>query len=581
MSNRKHIQLNINMDNKFKDIVRKLTLNIIFSIITVGLFAQGTNRDYNEEVTIRGSYDPTINQAFKINSKPETFSLSIQKPEFAFESITVDQPTQIKLEPIKAAKIRTDRKAKVYNNYLKAGIGSWISPLIDFAHSSGNNESNLNINLYHHSSFRNIPDYAESPYSNSSALIGWNKILDNHIFSVGAKYGLNTNRFYGFEPDNYPGFSIDEDELKQMFNLINLKLGFKSQYSKDNKLHHKFNIGGYYYFGKYKTAETNAYLDFDLHKAFSVSKALNFQHLGLEGIIDYYGNKDSINSTTDVYFSGTPYFKAKYGIVNFLIGLKFAYLSSDNSIFAFNPVIKVDLNIVPEALSFYAAIDGGLEKNSFLKTSTLNPWLSSVLPLKWQNNKFNISGGLRGNISRQLGFNLQAAYTLFNDMAFFINTSETVIWGPPLPLNKFTIDYDDGNLFTVSGELTYQIGSNVKIWLNGEYNIYNLDSLAQPYHKPITLVSLGGSWLIKKKVNIWLEGFYSGQRYAVDNETMLTSQEITLDGFIDLNLGVSYNITDDFSVWISGSNLLNKSYQRYWNYPVQGLEIMGGIGLRF
>ncbi len=196
------------------------------------------------------------------------------------------------------------------------------------------------------------------------------------------------------------------------------------------------------------------------------------------------------------------------------------------------------------------------------------------------NNKFDVSAGLRGNISRQLGFNLQVKYLIFKDMSFFVNTSESSNWGAA-PLNKFTTYYDDGNQFSFSGELTYQFGSDIKIWLNGEYNIYSLDSLPQAYHKPISLISLGGSWLIKKKVNIWLEAFAAGQRYAVDKETLIVAQEVTLDGFFDINLGVSYNISDNFSVWLSGTNLLNSNYQRFYNYPVQGFEIMGGIGLRF
>jgi len=566
--------------NKSKMIKRLVILPLV-SVIAFSAFGQGTERDYNEEVTIRGSYDPTINQAFKINTKPETFSLTLKNPEFVFESIEVEQPTQITLEPIDAAKIRTDRKAKIYNNYLKAGIGSWVSPYIDFAHSSGSKDAVFNASVFHLSSFRNIPDYSPSPYSNSRVNVGWKKLMNNHVFSISAGYGLNTNRYYGYKPDDFPNVTMDEDNLKQMFNLIKANVGFKSQYKKESKLHHAFNVSAYYYFDKFKTSETNAQFDFDLHKAFSVTKLLNFQHLGLEGKVEYYGNKDTIKSNTDVLIEGTPYFKAKYGIVNFLIGLRFAYLSSNNSIFAFNPIVKADLNIIPEALTVYAGIGGGLEKNSFLSLSDKNPWVSSVTPLKWQNNKFDINGGLRGNIARQLGFNLQVRFVSFKNMGFFVNTSESKIWGTPIPMNKFNVFYDDGNVTNFSGELTYQFGTDIKIWLNGEYYIYKLDSLPQPYHKPISLISLGGSWLIKKKVNVWLEGTFVGQRYAVDNELLIVAQEITLDGFFDLNLGISYNITKDFSVWLSGTNLLNKNYQRYYNYPVQGLEIMGGIGLRF
>ena len=147
-------------------------------------------------------------------------------------------------------------------------------------------------------------------------------------------------------------------------------------------------------------------------------------------------------------------------------------------------------------------------------------------------------------------------------------------------MNKFTVLYDTGSLFSFSGELSYALGTELKIWLNGAYNSYSLDTLAQPYHKTLSRIGLGASYLIKKKVNVQTEIFSVGKRYAVE-PSWVEPVEIVLDSFIDLNLRVDYYINDNFSVWLSGSNLLNKNYQRFYNYPVQGLEIIGAIGLRF
>jgi hypothetical protein len=324
-----------------------------------------------------------------------------------------------------------------------------------------------------------------------------------------------------------------------------------------------------------------------------VTKLLNYQHLGIKAKVEYYVNADSINRNNDVLPEAMPYFKAKYGIINFIVGFKLAYLIADNSKFAFNPVIKVDINIIPEGLTLYGGIDGGLVKNSFLSLSDQNPWMVTKIEarfqdnqFRYQNNQFNISGGIRGNIARQLGFNLKAGFLVFKDMPFFINTTGTKSYDQSLPLNKFTVIYDKGTLLTFSGELTYQFGGNVKMWLKGEYNSYSLDSLNQPYQKPISLVSIGGSYLIKKKVNIWIEGFLSGKRYALDtrgqyHQNWENVDPFELESYYDINLGVSYNINDTFSVWLSGTNLLNSNYQRYYNYPVQGFEVMGGIGIRF
>ncbi len=181
--------------SQHRQMIKQITLFTILILFVFTSFGQGIDRGQNEQVTIRGSYDPTINQAFKINTKPETFSPRLNAQEFSFQSIEVDQPTIVALEPIEPAKVRADRKAKTYNNYLKAGIGSWISPYFDFSHSSGSKDAQFSASLYHLSSFKNIADYSPSPNSNTKLDIGWDKLTKTHIFSIGAQYGLTTNSF--------------------------------------------------------------------------------------------------------------------------------------------------------------------------------------------------------------------------------------------------------------------------------------------------------------------------------------------------------------------------------------------------
>jgi outer membrane cobalamin receptor len=74
--------------------------------------------------------------------------------------------------------------------------------------------------------------------------------------------------------------------------------------------------------------------------------------------------------------------------------------------------------------------------------------------------------------------------------------------------------------------------------------------------------------------------YYYGKRTALDLTT-LPSTEVDMDAFVDLNLGVDYKLTDQFSVFLSLTNLLNQQYQRYYHYPVNGIQIMGGLMYKF
>lgn len=49
----------------------------------------------------------------------------------------------------------------------------------------------------------------------------------------------------------------------------------------------------------------------------------------------------------------------------------------------------------------------------------------------------------------------------------------------------------------------------------------------------------------------------------------------------NLTAGVSYNLVKGLSAYINMNNLLNKRYTLHWNYPNQGLQIIGGLSYKF
>ena len=551
---------------------------------------QNMDRNHNEQVTIIGSFDPTINQAYKINVKPEQKPLVFTAPEFTFRSLDTKVETDIQASQVKPLSMKGSKRIKTYNNYLRAGFGSQLTPLLDFYHSSGKSGSHrFNVGIHHFSSFSDIADYSPSPYSNTKLALDFEKYLKYHSFNVGIEYGLNSNRYYGYKPDDFPGLTIPEDDLKQSFNLVAAHLGFKSKYKNRDKLHHAFNLSGYYYFDKHDVSETNASFTFDFHKGFDLTKLLDYQNIGLEGELTYYGNKDSISSSTDFLITGTPYFAAKYGIVAFKVALRFTYLSADESTFHFYPIVDLGLTVIPDALVIYAGVDGNIQKNSYRNLTTENPYLTAYgfpdTNFRWQNSKIIVFGGFRGNIAKKLGYNLEVRWSKFEDMAFFINKSEySVQPNPVIPIwfranNKFTIIHDNGSLFTVKGELSLAANASLNVWLGGEYNAYSLDNMNQPYHKPLSSVKLGASYLFVKKLKVWTEPFYYGKRYAIIQNGLTT--DVELDGFIDLNLGADYAVSEKFSVFLTATNLLNNNYEVYYSFPVQGINVMAGVALKF
>ena len=567
------------MNTSRRYIGRLVLIPLLFLYCIPQVNAQLAGEDRNEQVTIVGSYDPTINQAYKINLKPEPVTFVTEKPEFTFQMMDVRQETDIEAAKIQPATIRADRRTTVYDNYLKVGFGSLITPLLDFYHSSGNrNDDRFNLKFHHLSSFKDIPDYAPGPFSNTDIDAGYEKHNGNSIFSLGIGYGLDTYRYYGFMTSEYPDINTDADSLKQSFNQIRANLGIRSNNRKEEAFQYAVNLNAYYYFDRWKSRETDLQLPFDLGKPFGISKNSN-QKAGIKGLLRYGVNQDSLQTDSDMLLSGTPYYSARFGMVSFSLGVKVNYLEDDSTDFGIFPVIDVNVNLIPEVLTLYAGTDGGMHKNSFFELTQLNPWVSSAIPARWQMNKLKVYAGVRGNVSGQLGFNLELGWLRFENMPFFVNTGYNEGLPAAQPALKFDAAFDQGSLFSVNGEVQYTFNA-LKIWLHGAYNAYTLDSLPQPYYKPITEIGLGGSYLIKQKVKVWLQLFNIGKRHAPDTDQG-NLVDVELDGFLDINAGVDFYATEKLTVFVNGTNLLNKNYMRYLNYPVQGLQVMGGVAYRF
>ena len=80
---------------------------------------------YNESVLVKGSYRPTIEQAEKMNF-PAVITDTLTRIDHTFQyNIT---PTRLRsvYEPsrIKAARILGEPTTKLYNNYLRLGLGN-------------------------------------------------------------------------------------------------------------------------------------------------------------------------------------------------------------------------------------------------------------------------------------------------------------------------------------------------------------------------------------------------------------------------------------------------------------------------
>lgn len=564
---------------------------LIFFITCFTLQRSIAQNKHNEEVVIIGSTEPVINQSKKINIMPEEPVKPKVNTHFDFRPINKYFETPSKFSPIKPAKVRSYGLTDLYNNVLKIGFGSRLSPYAELFHSQiHKGKYKLDFHALHHSTFGKIKGYSKAPSSHSLAEIGFTKYFKKNTFRFNGGYQLvNTRNYFPFsEPD-----SLDYDSLKIAYNdfffnteLIDNNPGHKG-------LNHKITLGGYYFFNKKQqeyynhSNELNIQSDFDFHKSFKVTDLLDYQRLGgsgtlafyrNEGITDYNNNRPP-SSSINILTSLSPYFKAKYGIISFKAGINFSYLYyADKSHFRVFPDVFLNITLLPEHLALYAGADGDYEKNSYKLLALENPFISPIIPDSWKTDKVKIYGGFKGNIARLINFNINLSRSSFSDEYFYIALKDP---NYSQYHNQFFILNDDGSLFSFQAQADYTVSKKADFFVTYEYHSYHLDSLKAPSEKLRSQLKAGGSYLVKNRYKPWLEVIYTGKRDALIYQTGSPYLVQTLKSYVDINLGMEYLYNENLSGFLRITNLLNKRYELFYQHPNYGIELMIGIGYKF
>ena len=184
--------------------------------------------------------------------------------------------------------------------------------------------------------------------------------------------------------------------------------------------------------------------------------------------------------------------------------------------------------------------------------------------------------GAKGKLTNSIGYNLKGEYTSEINKALYLanlsntSSSEDYAYG-----NSFGVVYDDINTLSFSGEINVDVNRDFKLGLNGSFFSYNSEFEAEAWNLPEMKASLLMDYQINEK---WFAGanlFYTGERKdreeTINQGGALGSRTITLDGFTDLNANVGYRFNDQLSIFAKANNLLGDNYQRWSNFPVQGI----------
>ncbi len=558
----------------------KRTLLSAAFLIPFALLAQ-TEGEY----VIQGIYNPTLIDAQKIDLRPEGIDTILPPLPVTYSLLPTRAEIPPRVDSLTAAKLNVEKAlGQLYKGYVKAGFGLYSTPLGELYYDQGRNRKNgFGVHLKHLSSNGGLDDVGPSNYSNNSVDAFYRGIIQKNEASGRLIYDRRRISYYGYPSNDSIENSIQnapeatKDRLKQFYNDLGFAARVRSINEDSSKLAHDVALEAHSYSNNSRSRETNirATISAGLQEKTEYYHAtLLIDNNAYRGYpspdsADFRQNGTLIGLMPSVRTVGRKYF-VRAGVGLYLDAL-------GETTFHFFPQAYAHYALFDNILVPYVGLDGERRRNSFRSLTRENPWLNPAPRLRNTSELFDLYGGLRGSFANNLGFDVRASFSSFDNMALFVNTPN-----PPFG-DRMTAVYDEVEVTNFSGELTYSRGTDLRLSARMDVYKYTTKVQDEPWNLPPYKLTFAARYSLRDKLVLKAEALFLARRPAYrapeptsDSTIVAVSTRTELDGFLDLYVGAEYRYTKRLSLFLDMSNITASKYERWYRHPVQrGLIMLG------
>ena len=550
-----------------------------------------------QDLVVDGKGKREIEPSFRILASPEIIDTVKAAIVTAYPLLIFQHPTRITLDTIPIATVETTEKIKqLYPFYTRIALGSKLMPLGEFYYNSTRSRVyHYGAHIKHLSSFGNIKRgdivFPNGQFDHTDVLL-FGKI-NQASFNLGAKlhYLNNGFHFYGL-PDSVVS---DAKTIVQRYQNLGADFDFIGNRGDTSILNYKIKTGLNFLNTKkpivdslsdWRAKENQFYLN---TKGWYNYKSETFYvNLGVRYNSYRYGIEDSILNPSDSgLVTNNTIIDFQPGILTQLFNNKFKIdvglaLSVDiqkkTKVYIY-PQVEIKYSLFNDIFIPYVGIRGGLKQNSLRTFSSENPYLISNLTIQNEHNPHDIYAGFKGTLSSKLSFNINGSSARILNRALYVSDSTT--------FNKFNIIYDTLTLTKLEASGSYQQSEKFKIDLIGRFYSYQTKNEAFAWNLPQLEFVLRGSYNLYDKFLVNLSAKVETGRkarvYSAGEDVIEKNEQFAkpLGAIVDINLGVEYRYNTRISAFLQINNLASQQYYRWYNYPVQPIQVMAGVTARF
>lgn len=555
--------------------------SLIFIVLLVFVGCIANAQSHNEQVTVEGSYRPQIKRSERLQKMPDTPDNKYIIPDYKAETQDFSYNNNMEVETMSAMSYKAEYGVDGKNNFLKAGLGTRLSPVFLFRHYSDVSKNmSLGVGVKHYSSWLDNKDYKKSSFMNN----GFNVMTVN-------KFRAGQLRAFGdYKYDMYHLRAYDDVENPNGRNIHSFNIGAKwlANGSSYRSLYNEF--GGDYRATWILSGITEHQINANAHLAYSDNwishdKIDNLQTLA--GDIEF--NYNNANQE-QILLAVNPYFTLSGEFYHIHAGLRLDFKTGDD--IGIYPDVLGSLFVLDNMLEFYAKFGGRSKINTFADIVAENPFVTTDFQnfseFGYEKTAFDFQGGVKAKIANNIDAHLGVRFRNMRNSVFYVPDTDYYASydddATVYHLQAFDVIFDDYNVVNVLADIHWKALDKLDIAAEMSINSYTFpiktaDKLwvSEPWYKPSFTLTLRGDYQLDETWKFNTAITCIGKRWALD----LEGNETQLKPAFDMQLGADYRIMDDLAAFAEIHNLINDKYQLYYNYPSLGFEVFAGIKYRF
>ncbi len=563
---------------------------ILGLISTFGLHAQ-TLQDtvLTRQLELQREFNPTLQDANKINSLPVVREPQVTKANTEYATWTTRATPPIEIALPQPGRIMTDIPYTVQRGYLKLNAGNYAN--IDGALGIKflNSETNkVDFMFLHNSSNGNIdynqdvtPNKIKMKYMDNFARLNFKHIFEASEFDI---YGSFLHSQFNYFGNNF-GETRMLDDNDQTLSLFNLKVSLQN--TQPQPINYRGSFSYNYFSTKYGRTPGDESLGgnqvdaiIDLNKSFIGGDNL----VGIKGEftgvlydkVKTLGEDEKISNF--IMVDANPYIHLEGFNWKMRVGANLDFVFDDENKFDISPNVSFS-RMVSENSSLYINATGGVGKNTYLDMYREARYLLPNTIVSHSHTPFAIDGGAKIGALNGFRIDVFGGYKKTNDEHFLVLQSQPQYQEFLIPL------LGDLTHSHIGASIHSNIWSPLDIAVKVKKNFYSVSKVKglktepselKAWNKPGFEVDIDATFSATDKLKVMLGYYFANERWSIAKGL---NQE--MDDINNLNAGALYNVNKMFTVNLKANNINYQTYDMWYGYPAQGVNVMAGFTFKF